>query len=222
MDLDVEILDERAGGDELRRLAVLSARTDDRALFAAVLALDHRLGGLVASAHEPMLGQVRLSWWREQFCRGTEAIPASDPLMSELTRLLGERTAGLVDLVNGWEVLLSREVDNQALIQFARGRASIFPLIGSRLDARDSAAELVAAGELWALVDFACHCRRAEEGAAARALARRLRRVAPSRPMRPLAVLAGLAGRALDRDMNQILGDRLSPFAALRISLIGR
>jgi phytoene synthase len=49
-----------------RRLALAYAPGRARAATLGLFALDAALGNLVRAAREPLLGQMRLAWWREE------------------------------------------------------------------------------------------------------------------------------------------------------------
>src|SRR3546814_3968009 len=59
------IADLVAAGDPERWLAATYARRQARPGLAALFALDISLGRLVASTNEPMIGAIRIAWWRE-------------------------------------------------------------------------------------------------------------------------------------------------------------
>ena len=59
--LPPELLDTLA---PMHRLALAYAPAEARPAWAGLLALDARLAGVVRAAREPVLGQLRLAWWR--------------------------------------------------------------------------------------------------------------------------------------------------------------
>ncbi|MCU0948151.1 MAG: squalene/phytoene synthase family protein [Porphyrobacter sp.] len=106
------------------RLALGYCPPARRAGLGAVLALDHRLSQLVARTHEPMLGQMRLAWWREALQQPPASRPQGDVVLDAITRGWPDPCAPLVALVDGWEYLLAPEpLDETAARQFAEGRA---------------------------------------------------------------------------------------------------
>lgn len=52
-------------GDEARFLAALFAKPEARERLFALIAFNVELAKIPASVSEPMLGQIRLAWWRE-------------------------------------------------------------------------------------------------------------------------------------------------------------
>lgn len=87
-------------------LAYAPARTRDATL--ALLALDGRLAGVLRSASEPMLAQIRLAWWRDILGREAAERPSGEPLVA-LLEPWGREAGELVALVDGWEQLVETE-----------------------------------------------------------------------------------------------------------------
>jgi phytoene synthase len=73
----------------LQRLALAYAPAKSRAPLIALFALDARLADIVRHAHEPMLAQLRLAWWREQLTGGSGGPASGDPLLALLREWLG-------------------------------------------------------------------------------------------------------------------------------------
>ena len=65
---------------EVSRIAFASTGRN-RDPWLAALALDGRIGRMVLGASEPMLGQVRLAWWRDQLGKPIDDRPRGDPLL---------------------------------------------------------------------------------------------------------------------------------------------
>lgn len=203
----------------LFRLAVAYAPRPLRARYVTLFALDEALALVVDRRTEPMLAQIRLAWWREQLERG--AAPATDTVACIRDAWSGD-LGGLLPIVDGWEALLAEEPDVAAA---ASERAKPFVAIARHLGGGEIAADRTAlAARRWALVDLAGRLRDPAPREAALRLAHDLPATLPPLPraLRPLAILEGLAWRSLRRGGGSLLGDRLSPFAALRIGLFGR
>ena len=211
--------------NESAHLAVSAARAEHRALFAALLAFDSRLGKLVAAANEPMLGQMRLAWWRDQLSSDPSARPRGDAVLDGLSATYGNRTEGLRSLVDGWEGFLLAESDARTSIAaLGKGRAKAFQDVGTLAGSGSEPEAVAHAARFWSHIDVYLHASGEEDRAEARALADAHRDPVArlDRTMRPLAVLRGLAARVIDRDLTQMMGDRMSPLAALRLGLFGR
>ena len=77
------------------------------------------------------------------------------------------------------------------------------------------------AARVWTLATLAGQAPDAAESARMRAAAHLVAHRPLPRALRPLAVLAGLSRRALAGDRAELLGDRFSPFAAMRLGIFG-
>lgn len=179
-----------------RALAISYAPADARAALTTLFALDRRLGELVAARREPIVAQMRLTWWHEALTALDRQPPPAEPLLQAVARdLLPRGIAGaeLAAMIDGWERLLDEPVDLSA---YARERGGVLFELAARA-AGDGVAPVAEAGGGWALADLA---RRGGDGelkgmaeATARAsLARALRSRWP-RPVRTLGALALLA-----------------------------
>jgi phytoene synthase len=179
-----------------RALAIGYAPAVARPALAALLALDTRLGDLVAAAREPMVAQMRLTWWHEALCRLDAAPPPAEPLLSELAREVlprGVSGAGLAAMIDGWERLLDEAVDDEALAAFALHRGAALFAIGAHL-LGGVQPDLAHAGEGWALADLAARISDRQVAAGAAALAaQRLADVTAERWPRSLRALGALA-----------------------------
>jgi len=72
-----------------------------RPSLRVVFALDARLGGIMPAAREPLLGQIKLAWWREQLLALTGATTPAEPLLGALSTLISAKLTGaqLADLI---------------------------------------------------------------------------------------------------------------------------
>lgn len=184
-----------------RRIAVASAASADRPALAALFALDQRFGAIVRAARDPLVGQMRLTWWHEALTHLDAAPPPAEPLLQAIAADLmprgvsGHALAGLVD---SWEMLLEGMTpDRPTLDRYAQARGGALFTMAGRLFA-DAPAMLAPAGQGWALADLAAHsrdpalaaaAREAADAALAQALANRWR---AARPLGVLALLARL------------------------------
>ena len=204
------------------RLALSYAPAHARGLTLGLLALDCRLAGIVRNSREPLLGQVRLAWWRDRFGEQPEAWPEGEPLLA-LLRPWADQSAALSGLVDGWEGLFGDPpLSGEALGRLADGRASAFGGLARLLKAEPD--EAIRAGRGWALVDLSGKLGDPDERAEARNLAEQQdwRRPSLPRSLRPLAVLHGLARRAMTRGDSQLLSGGVAGLVALRLGLLGR
>lgn len=186
-----KLLDQARGAE--RQLAIGYAPAGRQAGLAALLDLDGRLGDILRTTREPLVGQMRLTWWHDALARlGAGPVPAEPVLVALAAAALPCGIAGteLARLIDGWEALLDgASLDAAALGQHAQGRgATLFLLAARMLDAGDD--RVAAAGEGWALADLAGHLSDA-------AAAGRARGMAVERLEHALAVRWSRAGRPL-------------------------
>jgi len=174
------------------RLAVVYAPRRARALWTALLVLDGRLARAALTASEPLLGQVRLAWWRDRFREPASAWPEGEPLLAALAPLDAERRA-LEGLVDAWEALIDDEPGAAAVAELGEARAQAVVALARTMGCA-AADDAVATARSWALGDLAQITR----SDVARDLARRARaRSTPlPRDLRPLVVLAGVSNGA--------------------------
>lgn len=154
-----------------RNLAFSYAPRDRRAGLEALFALDARLAAILRGTREPMVGQMRLTWWYEALAALDTRPPPAEPVLAALAEAVlphgvtGTMLAGLVD---GWDVLLDgAALDQESLERVAVERGErLFAAVGRLLG---EAALPAAAGQGWALADLATHL--SDEATAARAAA---------------------------------------------------
>ncbi|WP_419815137.1 squalene/phytoene synthase family protein [Glacieibacterium sp.] len=168
--------------DRERWLAVQYAPAAVRPALLALHALDLELAKVVDTTTEPMLGEIRLAWWRERL-EGLDKgqVPAQPVLQALATEVLPRGVTGavLAGFEDAW--LLRLGGDEVAAAQ-GRGRA-LFAAMAVLLGGDPVAAG--ALGETWAAGDAA---RYGLDGVA----------LAPARAataLRPLAGLAALGAR---------------------------
>ena len=204
----------------LARLALAYAPGPARADWLTILLLDARLAGVVRSAREPMLAQLRLAWWRDRLGEAPAGWPAGEPLLARL-RDWGDAARGLTSLVDGWEALLGEPpLPETALSEFAAGRGAGMAALAGRLGADPATSGQL--GQAWALADLTLHLSDGAERAAAQALLEAARPVRVGRAMRPLAVLAGLNLRAVRRGRGDPLDGPAALLAAIRLGMFSR
>lgn len=123
--------------------------------FVALGTLDARLGDIVRTTTQPLIGQMRLTWWHEQLCAlDNEAQARGEPLLGALAGLRRHGVGGaeLAVLVEGWERLLDEPLDDEALAAYAEQRGdALFALCGRLLDGQ------ARGGAGWAIADLAAH-----------------------------------------------------------------
>lgn len=182
-------------------LAVGYAKQPQRAALVALLELDSALAAVLRTTREPLVGQMRLTWWHEALSRLDSAPPPAEPVLVALGEAVlphGITGASLATMVEGWEELLDADLTQDGPIaRFAQLRgAGLFALAGQLLGANDRD-PLPAAGSGWALADLARHLSDRVVAERTRALARdalvTATRVRWSHASRALGALAQLA-----------------------------
>lgn len=148
--------------DELspdQRLALAYGPTASRDAMAAILCFDRNLGRAVGLASQPLIGQVRLAWWREQSRAISQSVDVRDPCLLAMKELV---QAGRVSerqmeaLVDAWEGILDDETDpSSSLGRFGERRGTAVFGMAAGVAGCDQTDVMAAAGKLWALVDFA-------------------------------------------------------------------
>ncbi len=107
--------------DPDRIFALDHVRAAERPAVAALWALDEQLGQIVASTTQPMVGQMRLTWWREALETRVSGHPVLAAMESGFAR--GIDVEGLGILIDGWEELLEPlPLDAARLAAFAEAR----------------------------------------------------------------------------------------------------
>src|SRR5215210_659827 len=186
--------------DKKLAFAYLPAR--HRAAIEALFAIDAAMGDVVRTTSEPMVGQIRLAWWRERLEELDSAMDApAEPRLQAVQKELiprGVAARDLAGLERGWVRLFDPfpwDVGTAEAIWF-RGRL-LFALGAQLLARTDDAIE--SAGGIWALVDAARHCSDGESRsmliAQARTFAKGLGGTRFPASLRPLSMLAALAIR---------------------------
>ena len=201
------------------RLALAYAPAKARNAWMAVLALDAKLATIVRATREPVLGQLRLAWWRDRLKEQTP--PRGEPVLS-LLKPWGGVQGELTALVDGWEALLGEApLQAPALSALAMGRGSAMAALATHCGAQVCAEQANGLGYGWGLVDVAAHLSHPQEQDAARRLvANHDWTPAPLPPtMRPLVVLHGFARRQRKGASSR----NLAAFAgAIRLGIFGR
>lgn len=207
-----------------RLLAAYAGR--DAARHRLVWALDARLADIIRTTSEPLIGQMRLTWWHDVVTDRASAKGRGDPLVDAL-RLAGITSASaLLPLIDGWEALLETgPLDDEAFSAFAYGRGGgLFRLLAGEEGLPEW---LDAAGAVWALWDLSGHV--TDEGVARKALALAAGRmdtvsgVRWPRRWKPLRIAYGLAhhdvmaGKRAPATLSPALYSRM-----LRIAFVGR
>ncbi len=139
-----------ACGHPERMLALGYAPAAARRGVAAAFALDATLAKLALGTREPMVAQLRLTWWYEALSAlGSSEVPPQ-PILRALATA-GADGKALAVMETGWERLLSAP-DDAALRSFAAERGALFCEAARLAGAGD---DVIDAGQGWALADLA-------------------------------------------------------------------
>lgn len=188
-------------GSAERALALSYASPATRRGLAALLLLDDTLGRILRTTREPLVGQMRLTWWHDALCALDGAPPPAQPVLQALAAHVvarGVPGAQLATMIDGWEALLEAEaIDGDALERHAEARGRGVFVAARTVLGSAPADPAERAGEGWALADVARHMRdaavaRQAAAAAAPAIAAATA-VRWSGAGRPLGALAHLA-----------------------------
>lgn len=189
-----------------RALALSYVPAAERRAIAALFQIDAAMADVVRTTREPMLGPIRLAWWRERLeeLQPGGPVPAEPRLQQVARELLPRGVSGhdLASLEAGWLGLFDPfpwTVETSEAV-WLRGNL-LFGLGGRLLGGADE--QIRRAGGLWALVDVARHCSNPASRAMllrqARTFAQRLGGTRFVRRLRPLSMLAALAVRDCSR-----------------------
>ena len=192
-------------------LALALADGGFRNRLDALLRLHHHLSRVVLSSKEPALIQMRLAWWREELRKPSD-VGQADPLLGALKKEWSGDVAKVVAIVDAWEGLLADRPWPDTVIE-ALGLA-----YGNAFASMAGTKEADAArthGRCWASAELRL-------AGYENALGQLPRLPKLSRNLRSLALIGGLSRRALSRPEMALLGDRLSPLAAMRLGIFGR
>lgn len=182
---------------------------------------DRRLARIVARTNEPMLGQMRLAWWREALGKPPEARPQGDTVLDALGVAWAGQEAALVQMIDAWEILITAEhMDTAQARAFGAGRGVFFGALGSGAG-EGSTQRLATAGLRWALADAVTAVSDAAERRVmiAAGLAEPSGKDRFPAQLRGFAVLEALALRALRRGGRPLMDGRGAPLTALRAAI---
>lgn len=205
------------------RLALAWQPAPHRQLLNALFVFDEKLGALVAGASEPVLGQLRLAWWRERLGEVPDNRPRGDPVLDAIGNVWTVSNAPLIALVDGWEELLGdAPLPESTIANFAEAHGRALAEVARAAEGDAYLGAATEAGRRWALADFAFRTSHPLERDRALGLARAIGPGGPMpRSLRGVAVLDALARRSIER-AEPLLHGRGSAITALRVGIFGR
>lgn len=143
----------------LHRLILSYAKAKDRQKFGFLFAFDNRLAEVIRSTSEPLIGQIRLTWWRDTLSKPESERPEGEPLIAlfNILERNGHSSASLLTMIDGWEILLEDfPWDDRQFETYASGRGTGY--FGFGLNQNHLSEELADISKIWALWDLAQHC----------------------------------------------------------------
>jgi len=207
-----------------QRMAIAHSHASLRLKMSAWFALDRRLGQLVAKSSEPMLGQMRLAWWREALGRSVSERPSGDVTLDAVSLHWAGAEAPLLKLVEAWEeFLVADRLTSELAARFCIGRAEPARHLAENYGA-DAGERVHAAAVRWAAGDAAAHVRDDSEREAliAAGIGQATKAGRIPEDLRGLAVLEALALRSMKRGGRPLMEGRGAALVALRVGLLGR
>ncbi|NJM49665.1 MAG: squalene/phytoene synthase family protein [Sphingomonadales bacterium] len=187
MKLDLEAL------SPPKRLAVAYTPRTIRANFALLLLFDSRLGEIVQRTSEPLIGQMRLAWWRDVLAKPAKDRPSGEPLIA----LLNDVDAPVVHeamlhILSGWEELIAAEHwEEMILRRHATYRATgLFESYAKLSAAIGDNETIIETGARWALTDCLHYCATQEQYEAVKKWSLEPKKIQLVRELRPLSILA--------------------------------
>lgn len=212
-----------------RTIALSYVPSVHRPAIKALFRIDAAMADVIRTSSQPMLGAIRLAWWRERL-EGLDSgeVPAEPRLQAVAAELLprGIRGAEVAALEAGWLRLFDDFPWGLGVAEAIglRGR-DLFGLAASVLAERTP--EIEAGGSAWALADAARNCSDGPSRALLMSQAHRrtrdLRGVRFPAALRALSMLAAVAQR--DAEGGEPLEKEGSPrraAAMLRHRMTGR
>ena len=202
--------------DPDRTLALSYVPAKRRAAMEALWRLDAALGAVLAGGREPLIGQIKLVWWRDALEKLDRQKAPAEPLLQAVAEHVVPTVPGtaLAGFEQPWSVLLSQEPLSSSDFDNYAVRGRLLFRFSATLLGGISSPEIESAGEAWALVDLARHSGEPDKMAALNATRERphpgLRWPVP---LRPLGMLHALACR----DIEHGLGAPGSPGRMLRM-----
>lgn len=197
---------------------------DYRDALRTAFALDHRVGRIVAATSEPMLGQMRLAWWRDMLATPIAQRPTGDAVLDSIGEHWAGREEALSKLVDGWEVLVASDhLSDGDLNGYARGRAAPAMVLFCGGDETRSQ-RIYCALARFAFADLATGLSNEKERDLAISYGNAVSgpNELLSRSARGIAVLEALALRSLRRGARPLMEGRGASLTALRAGIFGR
>lgn len=162
--------------DPERELAISYAPRSVREHVRTLWRVDERFGAIVAGTTEPVVGEMRLLWWREALSTSAREDRA-EPLLESVKHAIEATRGNGADwgaMAEGWHALLQEPIGEAELDRFAAERGGRLFRLSADLLAEDAPSWVEPQGRAWALADLACRISDPAIGDLARSKARAL------------------------------------------------
>lgn len=206
----------------IQKLIAAYAKGAHRRGFCVIFAMDNRFGDIVRSTTEPLIGQMKLTWWSDAIEKPTEKRPTGEPLIAEMAfhQTLFEDALLWDELIAGWTILLETgDLDQSLLERYARQRGGAVVKLAAKLCGNKVSDNLLDLGASWALWDIARNISDPKTADLAFEMAAGLSHSAGnanlSREMRPISIMRKLISE--DIKLNSFEHDLHSPRTAFKI-----
>lgn len=196
--------------DADRALALTYVPTAKRAAIQAIWRLDATLGQVLAGGREPLISQIKLTWWRDALEKLDSTNPPAEPVLQAVAAEVlpaGVSAVALSELEQGWTPLLSPDpLTEDELASYASARGAALFRLSAAILGPPLSWEMERSAEAWALVDLARHSNPVDAAAAYGSARERLHAESVRWPaaLRPLGMLAALAERDLRRGLDHV------------------
>lgn len=122
--------------DISRGIALAYAPAKARPAWLALFMLEQKLAETARPGREPLMIQLRLSWWRDRLKEDGAAWPVSEPALASLRAWNGQH-GRLVGLVDSWE---ARALGEDQEDEFAQALTNAYLALAEVLAVRDTGA----------------------------------------------------------------------------------
>lgn len=211
------------------QLALAHAAPNMRDPLRIFFELDARLARIVAGTTEPMLGQMRLAWWRDVLKQEAAERPQGDAVLDGIGAHWQGRSAELIPLVDAWEHMLADPPlsTDDAMKFLTQRRDALMAVFGKLASGEDRHNNYGKPAWWWACADLAANL--SDPGEREMIVELGLNYDDPKgainrspAPDRGLAVLGAISHRALKRGGRPLMEGRGAALVAMRAALLGR
>ncbi len=208
------------------QIALAHTQPSVRGALTLFFELDRRFARIVAATSEPMLGQMRLAWWRDMLGKPIDERPTGDVVLDKIGEHWLTREEALISLVDGWEQMLAEPplTEDHAHLFVAGRQDALLAAYGKPPGLINGWEAYVAAARYWIFADLASNVSSTEERELLIELGMANGKSSPRLPSgaRGLAVLGALGRRSLKRGGRPMMEGRTASIIATRAAILGR